>query len=167
MVQIGDVIVFHDGKIYKIIEEFTKDYGFGPQAYYLLKQSPLYNDTKNTQTFVLKDKINEISRYLISESEANRLLALYPSLETMWINDSKLRKNTFIEICKSTDPLKLLQLIKSLIKRNEELNLVNKTLTITDKTMLDRLEKDITIEFAISLKKSIEEIRNLFNFSLR
>lgn len=165
MIKIGDVIVFHDGKIYKVMEEVTKDYGRGPQKYFLLNESPLYNDNKNTTTYVQTDKIDELSRYLISEDKANELITLYPELKTMWINDSKQRKNMFIEMCKSRDPKNLLILIKSLIKRNEELNIVNKTLTITDKTMLERLQKDVCIEFSISLKKSIEEIRQILKFN--
>ena len=41
MFKIGDLIVYSDGKIYEIVEATEKDYGRGPQQYFILKQKSL------------------------------------------------------------------------------------------------------------------------------
>ena len=42
MFEVGDVLVYTDGKIYEIVDLVERDFGVGIQQYYQLKQNSMY-----------------------------------------------------------------------------------------------------------------------------
>jgi CarD family transcriptional regulator len=158
MFKVGDTIVYSDGKIYKIVEETEKDYGRGPQQYFELKQNELYKDEKNTSVFAPKQKVQNESRTLMTKKEVIRLIDELPKIDPIWINDSKQRKLIFSEYANSRDPKLISKLIKSFYFRTEELKDTNKSLTITDKRLMEKLKYDLFIEISLALNIPFDDV---------
>ena len=151
MFKVGDTIVYSDGKIYTITEKVEKDYGRGLQLYFVLKQNELYKEERNTSVYAPFDKVQEDSRSLMSKKEVNQLIDFLPSIEPIWINDYKQRKIVFNDLALSKDPRNIAKLVKSFYYRDLELKDTNKSLTITDKKMMDKLKSDLFIELSLVL----------------
>lgn len=158
MFKVGEIIVYGDGKIYTIVDKVERDYGRGSQLYFELKQSDIYKDNKNTSVFAPISKVEENSRYLLSKKEVLQLIDDFPKLEPFWINDCKQRKVVFHEYACSRDLRKTATLIKSIYFRNEELKDTNKSLTISDKMLMERLRYDLCIEISLVLKIDFKEV---------
>ena len=151
MFKVGDTIVYSDGKIYKITEKIEKDYGRGLQLYFVLKQNELYKEERNTAVFAPFDKVQLESRELMSKKEVNHLIDSFPEITPIWINDYKQRKIVFSEMAASKDPKNIATVVKSFYVRDQELKDTNKSLTITDKKMMDKLKSDLFIELSLVL----------------
>lgn len=167
MFKIGDLIVYSDGKIYEIVEATEKDYGRGPQQYFILKQNSLYKDEKNTALFAPVVKVENESRSLMTKKECLKLIDSLPSIEPVWINDSKQRKLVFSEFANSKRPDLICKLIKSFHSRNEDLRDTNKSLTVTDKKLMEKLITDMLIEFSITLNIQFDEVRSFIDKRLK
>ena len=158
MFKVGDTIIYSDGKVYLIKEETVKDYGRGPQQYFILEQHEKYKDERNTAVFAPFSKVQSESRKLMSKKEVIKLIDEMPNIEPLWINDCKQRKIVFTEYAFSKDPKLVCKLIKSFHNRDEELKDTNKSLTITDKKLMEKLKCDLFIEMSIALKIEYDEV---------
>ena len=94
----------------------------------------------------------------MEKEEALKVINNIPQLENVWYSDQKERKMKFEEMYKTGDANKICQLIKSLIKHNEELKLTKHTLSMLDKEFLDKLKEGICQEFSIALNMPFESI---------
>ena len=158
MFEVGDVLVYTDGKIYEIVDLVERDFGVGIQQYYQLKQNSMYKDEKNTMVFTPVSRAERDCRSLMSRNEVIELIDSYHSIEPIWISDSKQRKVVFSEYAHSKDPKQILKLFKSLLKRHEELRDTNKSLTFTDKKLMEKVKTDFIVEFSLVLNLSFDEV---------
>lgn len=160
MFKIGDTIVYSDGKIYYILEEIEKDFGLGLSKYFVLKQHESYVDEKNTTLYISIDKVNQKSRFLTTKEEADKIIKELPNMDTTWIKDCKQRKIAFSEATSNRDLRELFRIIKTLHYKSIELEEKNKSLTITDKRLMDKLKYDSFIELSIALGIDVKEVED-------
>ena len=159
--KVGEYIIHKSIGVCIVKEIVTKDFGFGAQSYYVLV--PYFvtgNAANNTETMVNINNTKQLRRYT-PKKEILEVLKKIDSLESLWINDSKRRKELFLRILSEGDLLSLCQLVRTVYLKKIEYVDLKKNVPITDTTFCSNAEKLIFEEFAISLEKPLEEIKDL------
>lgn len=153
---IGDIVVTKNFEVCKIIDKVIKDFGIGPKTYLILE--PYFAKQTTQDKIFIPENNKNLIRPIMEKEEALKVINNIPQLENVWYSDQKERKMKFEEMYKTGDANKICQLIKSLIKHNEELKLTKHTLSMLDKEFLDKLKEGICQEFSIALNIPFESI---------
>ena len=160
MCQIGDKVVHINGGVF-IVQEIKKmNYGLGDTNYLILK--PYFEDETNKTliVYVPENKKNEFIKRVMSKEEALKILEQIKTIEPLWYNDAKTRKDKFGELVRSRNIDNICIVVKSLYVKQLELNEKNKSLNLLDYDYLNKLKKEIEEELAVSLNMSINEIKD-------
>ena len=160
MFKVGKTIVYEDGKVYDILDEVQKDFGNGPTNYFVLQENEVYGVEKPTTVFASVATITKKARDLISHHQAKKILSEISDIEVLWINDCKQRKIIFSEYIASKDLIQVVKVLKSFYIKEIELRDKNKSLTITDRRLMERVKADFIAELSIVLKKTWDEIED-------
>lgn len=153
---IGDIVVTKNFEVCKIIDKVIKDFGIGPKTYLILE--PYFAKQITQDKIFIPENNKNLIRPIMEKEEALKVINNIPQLENVWYSDQKERRMKFEEMYKTGDANKICQLIKSLIKHNEQLKLTKHTLSMLDKEFLDKLKEGICQEFAIALNMPFESI---------
>ena len=159
--KVGQSIIHKSIGVCTIKDIVEKDFGFGAQKYYVLV--PYYaagNAANNTETMVNAANTKQLRNYT-PKKEIMEVLNKIQELESLWVNDSKRRKEIFLKILSEGDLLSLCQLVRTVYLKKIEYVDLKKNVPITDTTFCANAEKLIFEEFAISLDKSVEDAKEL------
>lgn len=159
--KVGELIIHKGIGVCTVKEIADKDFGFGAQQYYVL--TPYFvsgNASNNTETMVNTLNTKQIRAYT-RKKEILEILEKIPTLESLWINDSKRRKENFLKILSDGDLLSLCQLVRTVYLKKIEYVDLKKNVPITDTTFCANAEKLVFEEFSVSLNKPIEDIKDL------
>ena len=160
MFEIGQIVVTKNSGVCQIISEEEINFGVGSKKYLILK--PFFvNDDKATKIFIPYENIESNLRNLISKEEVYTLIDSISKMEKNWITDPKLRRTKFEEVHKNGNLKDIIQIIKSLYIQNEELKENKKTLSMLDREIFVKLQKDIYQEFAIVLNVNPSEVEKI------
>ena len=160
MFEIGQIVVTRNSGVCQIISEEEINFGVGSKKYLILK--PFFvNDDKATKIFIPYENIESNLRNLISKEEVYTLIDSISKMEKNWITDPKLRRTKFEEAHKNGNLKDIIQIIKSLYIQNEELKENKKTLSMLDREIFVKLQKDIYQEFAIVLNVNPSEVEKI------
>ena len=149
MYKINDDVVHKSAGVCYIFDIVTKNFGNGDSTYYLLKPKFPSVVNKTLEIFLPIEKEELFIRKPLNQSEAMNLIRLIPSLERVWIQDAKTRKNKFEEVYKSGDVKGLCQLVKLLYAEPE---FFVKPMSLTDKNFLLKIKTHVFDEFAVALE---------------
>ena len=149
MYKINDDVVHKSAGVCYIFDIVTKNFGNGDSTYYLLKPKFPSVVNKTLEIFLPIEKEELFIRKPLNQCEAMNLIRLIPSLERVWIQDAKTRKNKFEEVYKSGDVKGLCQLVKLLYA---EPDFFAKPMSLTDKNFLLKIKTHVFDEFAVALE---------------
>ncbi|MDD6302259.1 MAG: CarD family transcriptional regulator [Bacillales bacterium] len=158
MFQINDKVVHVNGGVFNIENTIEMTYGGVTNKYFTLK--PLYVDFQNkTLTiYVPEDKCDILMRHVMTKKEAEGLLELIKTIEPIWFNESKTRKEKFAEYVKSGKLENICLVMKSLYVQQMKLNDDNKSLNLLDYDYLNKLKKEVEEEIAVALGVEKEKV---------
>ncbi|MDD4771976.1 MAG: CarD family transcriptional regulator [Eubacteriales bacterium] len=136
-----------------------------------IKQGKLFNDVE-TRYYVLcpvfdnnpssirvsVDNKKVKMRKILSENDVVSLIDNFPSVETQWINDSKLRGAKHKEYLLSGKCEDWILLFKTLQTKKTEKNQINKALSPTDEATMKSAEKLLFQEFSIALNIPVDDV---------
>ncbi len=158
MFQIGDFVVYGNKGIHKIMKTTSLSLdGVSEEKLYYLMQ-PLAKPEGSVYAPVSSEKTN--MRSVMDKSMAEHFLSLIPSIPLIDIKSRKLCEDRFKEIIRESDPVGLMQIIKTLRKRKEERKQVGKKLTVSDMHYLEQAEHNLYDELSISLSEKSIDIQN-------
>jgi CarD family transcriptional regulator len=126
------------------------------QLYYTLV--PVHSE--NSKIFYPVDSDKVVMRSIISKEEAENLVAHLDNIEPLWIENEKLRENSYKEAISSADCQKLIGVIKALYERNRERMAQGKRITFVDDRYLKEAKKNLFDEFALALNIEQDEVEN-------
>ena len=121
MCQIGDKVVHINGGVF-IVQEIKKmNYGLGDTNYLILK--PYFEDETNKTliVYVPENKKNEFIKRVMTKEEALKILEQIKTIEPLWYNDAKTRKDKFGELVRSRNIDNICIVVKSLYVKQLEL----------------------------------------------
>ena len=102
---------------------------------------------------------NQQIRPIMSKEEAGRLLEDFMEIEEAWVESDKLREKTYKDAIFSTDPKRLVSILKTMYMRSEERLAEGKKITTIDERYFRIAEKNLHDELAFVLDKTPQEVR--------
>ena len=158
MCQIGDKVVHINGGVFLIEEIKIMNYGFGDTNYLILKPYYIDETNKTLVLYVPEEKKDQLIRKIMSKEEALNVIEQIKSIEPIWYQDAKTRKDKFGELIRSKNIKDICVVVKSLYIKQLELQENNKSLNLIDYDYLKKLKRGIEEELAISLNIPIVDV---------
>lgn len=158
MCQIGDKVVHINGGVFLIEEIKIMNYGFGDTNYLILKPYYIDETNKTLVLYVPEEKKDQLIRKIMSKEEALNVIEQIKSIEPIWYQDAKTRKDKFGELIRSKNIKDICVVVKSLYVKQLELQENNKSLNLIDYDYLKKLKRGIEEELAISLNIPIVDV---------
>lgn len=124
------------------------------KLYYVL--APL--NTKGSRIYFPVDKENANARKLITEKEAWELLEEIQGIPQIWINNEKLREDSYKQALNSGDYRQWVAIIKTLYLRKQERLLQGKKVAAMDERYLKLTEEALYSELAFVLGREKSEM---------
>lgn len=156
--KIGEFVVYGSNGICKIsdIKDMTLSPIIGERNYYVLEQI----NTKMSTIYVATDNETLCAkmRYVLSEKEILDILHGAKENSISWIDDRKVRAQTFYNILHSGSHEELLLMIRCIYLKGRELSEICKRLSDSDAALLRSAEKIVREEFAFALAIEPEKV---------
>ena len=155
MYQVKDYVVYGSTGVCQIIDIRHEDFGgSGDREYYVL--SSVFGN--KLQTYIPTDNIGAVMRPIMTKDEALELINIIPDIESEWIPDDNERKAMFSDVLQACDPNRLIQLVKMLYARQQDLLTLGKRLTNVDGEALKSAEKLLYDEYALILNIQPDQV---------
>ena len=156
MFQVNDIVKYGTTGVCKIIDISFKNISGHSRQYFVLK--PVHQESMTI--YVPKDNSALLSKMqtILSAREIESLIDDMPSCGVQWIDNDKIRQESFKKIISSGNRKDLIGLVRTLYLRQEKLRQSNKKLHLVDARMMQEAEKLITDEFATVLHIETEEV---------
>ncbi len=163
MFNIGDTVLYDMWSVCKIVGTEEQEINNSTASYYLLQpvfeqDTTLYVPQNNT---VLLGKM----RPLLSESQAEEILASLPHAELIWIEDERLRQQRYQEIITHGDRKELSSLIRTLYLHREKQQKSGRRLHISDENAFHQAKELLFRELAFVSGVTPKEIENKLSAS--
>lgn len=134
------------------------------REYYILKPVGFPTST----TYVLTDNEGSVSRMrpVMSRSEINDLLHSGDSRTIAWIDERNARRDRFHAVISHGDPRELLDLMRCIYHKRQELAACGKRLTTADEAAFKQAEKLMEGEFSFALGLDIDRVGEYIRLQL-
>lgn len=113
---------------------------------------------EKARLYVPIDKLDETTRMVMTEEEAEDLLKRIPEINEVWIRNDKERERNYKNAIQSNDPEKLVGIIKLIYQRKKYRQEQGKKSTVIDGKYFDIAENLLYSELELVMKKSRNEI---------
>ena len=113
---------------------------------------------EKARLYVPIDKLDETTRTVMTEEEAEDLLKRIPEINEVWIRNDKEREQNYKNAIQSNDPEKLVGIIKLIYQRKKNRQEQGKKSTVIDGKYFDIAENLLYSELELVMKKSRNEI---------
>lgn len=159
MYRIGEYVVKANNGVCKIedIVHLNMSGVDKKKEYYLL--IPI--EDKGAKIYVPVDNAQENLRNVISDGDAWRLIRGIPQIESVWIENDKLREQEYKAALKSGRPEALVGIIKNLYYRREARLAEGKQSTAVDERYFRLAENALYSELAFAIGKDKEDMSEL------
>lgn len=156
MFKIGQMIIYGNTGVCVVekIGPLDPASGTGDRVYYTL--SPYYMKESTIYTPVDNQKV--IMRPVLTEEEAEELIAKIPEIEALWIADEKKREQNYKDALATADCQELIRVIKAIYPRKQERIAAGKKVTASDERYFNMAEEFLYNELALSLRMTPEQV---------
>lgn len=165
MFQVNDTILYGAQGVFVISGIVEKDFGAGKAKYYAL--SSVFQSNSNVFVPVNNEKLTSRMRRVMSPQEITELIHAIPDEETVWIADDTERKLKYNEMIASGERKKLVQLIKTLYKEQEQRKAEGKKLHLADELVFKKAENLLYNELALVLKIKPDQVVPFINEQIK
>lgn len=151
---VNDTIMYDNIGVCKVEDIRPEKFGQEEVLYYVLK--PVVDDRSVIFCPVNSDKLK--LRELLSVQEVNALIDIMPDTEAEWIDNDKLRRETFQKTLKAGRPQELVKLIKTLYIHREQKKQEGKKFHTVDEKIMTQAEYMLYGEIAHVLNIKQEKV---------
>lgn len=155
MFEVDDCVVYGNVGVCRITDISKDKYISSSETEYYVLQ-PVYDQKTTIRVPVGNVKIS--MRMIITREDVALLIAGMPDQETVWIDDTKLRIESFKAALKTGKCEDWAMLIKTLYLEKKEKLSVGKKMTASDESIMKCAQKQLYEEFATALGISPEEV---------
>ena len=124
------------------------------KLYYLIK--PVEDEKE--KIYIPVSNSDSRLRLCLTKDEAWNLIERIPEIPTAWINNEKLREQSYKEAVKANDPEALVAIIKMIYQRKEKRLAQGKKCTATDARYFQIAENLLYMELGVALGKPKQEV---------
>ena len=159
MFNIGDLVVYGNTGVCRVVEIGPPPLKGLPddKDYYTL--APYYSEKSVIFTPCDNDKV--VLRSIISIKEAKKLIKMVESIALLEITDEKKREESYKEVMRSCDPVRLVSIIKTIHERKMKRLSEGKKVTASDEKYFQMAEEKLYGELAIVLDVEKNEVKNI------
>lgn len=163
MFKVNDYVVYGTTGVCRITD-IAKDESIGANQteYYILH--PVYGDNMTIKIPVKNEKVS--MRAVLSKSEVIALIASMQRIETVWIENSRERSESFKTMLRRGSCQDWIKLIKTLHTEKRSRASAGKSLTNTDEVIMRAAEKQLYEEFAVALHIPPEKVVSYIDANL-
>ena len=122
---------------------------------------------KGSTLYVPVDRAESCLRKVITEEEAWDISHEIPQIPEAWIDNEKLREQTYKEAIQSCDPKALISIIKCMYLRKQKRTAKGKKNTIVDERYFKLAENNLYEELAFALGKDKESMIQIITDSIK
>ena len=162
MFKINDIVVYENGGVCSVEDIGTPDFVSGDDVYYTLK--PMFDKGGTIYVKVQNDK--HVIRHVISRQEATEYLDNISSIEPMYSHNDKQRDKDFKEALKSCECEKWISMLKGILEEKNRRLKAGKKLNMSDDRNMQKVGKLLTSEYAVVLKMSFDDTREMLEGAL-
>ena len=156
MYKVNDYIMYNTTGVCKITDiKQGKLFNDVETKYYVLH--PVFENNKSS-IMISVDNTKVKMRRIISENDVVALIDAFPTVETRWISDNKLRCAKHKEYLLSGRCEEWVKLFKTLQLKKKEKVEINKSLSPTDEATMRYTEKLLYQEFSIALNIPVNAV---------
>lgn len=154
----GELVVYGAKGVCRVLEicklpELSSD----PERNFY-KLEPMF--VKGSVIYTPTDNENVVMRRVISKDTAMNLIDDIPNIDTIKINDNKMREAALHDSVSKCDCRELVKVIKTLYQRKKTREAVGKKQTSVDEKYLNMAENNLYSELSIPLKISRDKIED-------
>lgn len=149
MYSIGDRAIDKRGRIFTIAKTTEKDFGKGPEPYFILEPCFPYDFNPGYQCFIPVARSEDLLKPLLTPREALDLLSQVKDISLIEGISPHERKITFQNIVSSGDRKEILRVILTLIAYRAERRRLNKPFSDFDNRLLKSLSSLFRDEMSI------------------
>lgn len=158
MYKIGDYIVKSVNGVCEVADIVEMSmFGNEKKKYYQL--IPVAD--MGARLYVPVDRTDGSLRPVMTEAEARNLIIRIPEIEESWISNEKERERNYKEAVQSSNPERLIGVIKLIYQRKKTRQQQGKKTTAVDGRYFDTAEKLLYSELEFAMKKNKNEIHEL------
>lgn len=156
MFSVNDYVLYGSTGICRITDKRCERFGGTVEKEYYILQ-PAYS---NNCTIYVPTGSEAAAKMqpVLSAGEVFDLIRAMPEEETVWIKDENLRKENYMEILKTGNREKLIQLVKTLYLHKQDRIEKGRKFYAADETILAAAEKLLYGEFALVLHIQPEDV---------
>ncbi len=156
MFKVNDTVIYSPCGVCRIDEIAERDFSGEPVMYYILRP---VGESKNTFYVPVNNRqLTSQMRSILSEKELEKLIAIMPDEDYIWIENDSQRKEEYRRILQSGDRKELIRLIKTLYIHRKNCSENRKRLHSADEHFLKDAENLLYEEFAYVLGIPREEV---------
>ena len=149
MFEKGELIIYGNTGVCRIVNITTPDIKGIPKGKLYYELQPYYQKEGKIFTPVDNDKV--VMRKILTKKEAKRLLDDIPEIETLYVENDKMREMQYKECVRSGQCREWIKIIKTLYLRKMKRISQGKHITATDEKYLKQAEDSLYSELSISL----------------
>lgn len=156
MYPIGTTILYGGQGACQICDIEKKEIGGQRHSYYVLK--PVYDSNATIFVPTENEQLVGKMRRVLSRQEVQQLIDDMPEETTIWVDNDSQRKEQYQKILFEGNPKKLIRLIKTLHKHQEEQREKGRRLHLSDERAYKEAERLLYDEFALALNIERKEV---------
>ena len=158
MFQVGELVIYGNTGVCMVtgVSEQSLGESRDTRLYYELK--PYFKKDSRIMTPVDNSKVP--IRRILNEDEARALIREMPEIDTLMIENDKIRETRYKECIRSADCRQWISIIKTLYQRRMERQRQGKRMTATDERYLRQAQEYLYSELSIPLKVPREEMEH-------
>ncbi len=155
MLKKNEYIVFSSTGVCEVVDIVTENFdGDAEREYYVL--NPIRGN--GSTIYIPTDNKTINIRRIMTREQSQALIDSYQTVDDAWNEEDSPRRTAFANALQSGDPEKLIELIKTLYARQEDLTEQGKKLSNSDTETLKLAEQLLYDELAYSLEIDPEEV---------
>ena len=164
MFQVGELVIYGNTGVCVVtgVSEQSLEGSRDTRLYYELK--PYFKKDARIMTPVDNSKVP--MRRILSEDEARALIREMPKIDTLMIENDKIRETRYKECIRSADCRQWISIIKTLYQRRTERQRQGKRMTATDERYLRQAQDYLYSELSIPLKVPKEEMEQFITVTI-
>ena len=159
MWKLGDTVMYGAAGICGISDIRDEKFGDEIKKYFILK--PVFDDKNTFFVPSFNETLMSKLRPVLTKDEVLALIGRMPAIEPCWIDNDKIRQESYKEILDSGNRDKVVAVAKALYNRREMLTEKGKKLRTSDEIVMRNAEMLIENECAHVLGMTRVEVRDL------
>ena len=162
---IGDLVVYGNTGLCRVVSIGPSELAGAERDRIYYGLEPYYSN--KSIIFTPCDSAKVVLRAIISKEEADELIEAIDSIETLIIEDEKLREPTYKSIIRNCDCHEIMSIIKTIYKRKAARIAEGKKVTANDEKYFLIAEEKLYGELAVALNITKDKVRELINDRFR